>query len=47
MTCAVLREVFQVEGIVAHDPHTDTPVFTPLQSVRGANGRSGSNGTNG
>lgn len=47
MTDAVLREVFQVEGIVARDPHTDTPVFTPLQSVRGSNGRSRSNGTGG
>jgi len=43
MTDAVLREVFQVEGVVAHDPHTDTPVFTPLQSVRSPSGRNGSN----
>jgi iron complex transport system ATP-binding protein len=37
MTGDVLREVFRVEGVIAHDPHTKTPVFTPLQSVR-ANG---------
>ncbi|MBN2305332.1 MAG: ABC transporter ATP-binding protein [Anaerolineae bacterium] len=34
LTDAMLREVFQVEGVVGHDPHTSTPVFTPLQSVR-------------
>lgn len=47
MTDTVLREVFQVEGIVAHDPHTDTPVFTPLQSVRSPNGHGGCNGAGG
>lgn len=39
MTGDVLREVFRVEGVIAHDPHTKTPVFTPLQSVR-VNGHS-------
>ncbi len=39
MTDAMLREVFQVEGVVSYDPHTNTPTFTPLQSVRSANGR--------
>lgn len=39
MTGAVLRDVFQVEGVVTIDPHTNTPVFTPLQSVRSNNGR--------
>ena len=34
MTGEVLREVFRVEGVIARDPHTGTPVFTPLQSVR-------------
>jgi iron complex transport system ATP-binding protein len=45
MTDAMLREVFEVEGVVGHDPLTDTPVFTPLQSVRSPNGSS--NGKNG
>jgi iron complex transport system ATP-binding protein len=45
MTDAMLREVFEVEGVVGHDPLTDTPVFTPLQSVRRPNGNS--NGKNG
>ena len=39
ITDAMLREVFQVEGVVGCDPHTNTPIFTPLQSVRSANGR--------
>jgi iron complex transport system ATP-binding protein len=39
ITEAMLREVFQVEGVVGCDPHTNTPIFTPLQSVRSANGR--------
>jgi len=34
LTDTMLRDVFQVEGVIGHDPHTDTPVFTPLQSVR-------------
>ncbi|MCD4686856.1 MAG: ABC transporter ATP-binding protein [Anaerolineae bacterium] len=34
MTQAVLREVFAIEGVIGHDPHTETVVFTPLQSVR-------------
>lgn len=34
MTADVLRDVFRVEGVIAHDPNTQTPVFTPLQSVR-------------
>lgn len=38
-TDAVLREVFNVEGVITTDPHTQTPVFTPLHSVR-QNGRS-------
>ncbi len=39
----MLRDVFQVEGVIGHDPHTDTPIFTPLQSVRpdGSVGRNG------
>ena len=41
MTVAMLREVFQVEGVVDRDPHTATPVFTPLQSVRSPNGHGG------
>ncbi len=40
MTDQVLRDVFQVEGVVTIDPHTQAPVFTPLQSVRSTNGRS-------
>jgi len=39
ITDAMLREVFQVEGVVGCDPHTNTPIFTPLHSVRSANGR--------
>ena len=38
LTADMLREVFQVEGIIGEDPHTGTPVFTPLQSVRRSNG---------
>jgi iron complex transport system ATP-binding protein len=38
MTGEMLRAVFQVEGIVGRDPHTRTPTFTPLQSVRHRNG---------
>lgn len=34
MTDTMLREVFEVEGVVDRDPTTQTPVFTPLQSVR-------------
>jgi iron complex transport system ATP-binding protein len=41
ITDSMLREVFEVEGVVGHDPLTDTPVFTPLQSVRGSNGKNG------
>lgn len=43
LTADMLREVFQVEGLIGQDPHTGTPVFTPLQSVRRghANGRNG------
>ncbi len=44
MTTTMLREVFQVEGVVDRDPHTATPVFTPLQSVR-QNGNGNGNGT--
>ena len=43
MTATMLREVFQVEGIVDRDPHTATPVFTPLQSVRSPNGHGDNN----
>jgi iron complex transport system ATP-binding protein len=39
MTDSMLREVFEVEGMVGRDPLTGTPVFTPLQSVRHSNGR--------
>jgi iron complex transport system ATP-binding protein len=39
LTETMLREVFQVEGVIDCDPHTGAPVFTPLQSVRSANGR--------
>ena len=41
MTAAMLREVFHVEGVVECDPRTNTPTFTPLQSVHpnGKNGR--------
>jgi len=46
LTDTMLREVFHVEGVVGRDPHTDTPTFTPLQSVRGLNGRrNGSDGS--
>ena len=38
MTASMLREVFQVEGVVSCDPHTGTPTFTPLQSTRRPNG---------
>ena len=38
LTNTMLREVFQVQGVVERDPHTQTPVFTPLQSVRNGNG---------
>ncbi len=44
MTDTMLREVFEVQGVVGHDPLTDTPVFTPLQSVRSSNGSNGKNG---
>jgi iron complex transport system ATP-binding protein len=44
ITDAMLREVFEVEGVVGHDPLTDTPVFTPLQSVRNPNGKNGHTG---
>ncbi|RPI98240.1 MAG: ABC transporter ATP-binding protein [Chloroflexi bacterium] len=39
MTETMLREVFEIEGVVARDPLTDTPVFTPLHSIRSTNGR--------
>ncbi|MBN1678779.1 MAG: ABC transporter ATP-binding protein [Anaerolineae bacterium] len=40
LTGAMLRDVFEVEGIIGRDPYTNTPVFTPLQSVRSSsNGR--------
>ncbi|HML23652.1 MAG TPA: ABC transporter ATP-binding protein [Aggregatilinea sp.] len=35
LTEGMLREVFQVEGVIGRDPHTDAPVFTPLYSLRG------------
>jgi iron complex transport system ATP-binding protein len=38
LTARMLADVFQVEGTVGRDPHTGTPVFTPLHSVR-RNGR--------
>jgi iron complex transport system ATP-binding protein len=41
LTEPMLREVFQVEGVVGRDPHTNAPTFTPLQSVRSMNGRNG------
>lgn len=41
LTEDMLCEVFQVAGVVGHDPHTDTPVFTPLQSVRRNGHRNG------
>lgn len=34
LTDAMLREVFQVEGVIGRDPHTDAPIFTPLYSLR-------------
>jgi iron complex transport system ATP-binding protein len=37
ITDVMLREVFEIEGVIGRDPLTNTPVFTPLQSVR--NGR--------
>jgi hypothetical protein len=43
MTDAMLREVFQVEGVIGRDPHTDTPIFTPLHSIRNGH-KNGSNG---
>ncbi len=46
LTEAILADVFRVEGVVTHDPHTHAPVFTPLYSVRQGNSR-GSNGKNG
>lgn len=47
MTTDVLRDVFGVEGVIAKDPNTQTPVFTPLHSVR-ANGHNGhKRGSNG
>jgi len=45
LTETMLREVFQVEGVLGRDPITDTPIFTPVQSVRGLNGhRNGHDG---
>ena len=38
LTETMMREVFQVEGTIGRDPFAGTPVFTPLQSVRGQNG---------
>lgn len=38
LTEAMMSEVFQVEGAIGRDPYAGTPVFTPLQSVRGKNG---------
>jgi len=35
LTGEMMREVFQVDGVVQCDPHTHTPTFTPLHSVRG------------
>ncbi len=43
----MLREVFQVEGVIANDPHTGTPIFTPLHSVRSANGKRNGHRDNG
>jgi iron complex transport system ATP-binding protein len=42
LTAAMMHEVFQVEGVVQVDPHTNAPTFTPLHSVR-SNGH-GKNG---
>lgn len=47
LTGDMLREVFQVEGIIGSDPHTGTPIFTPLQSVRSRNGNGHRNGGGG
>jgi iron complex transport system ATP-binding protein len=44
LTETMLREVFQVEGVIGRDPHTDTPIFTPIQSVRQTNGRKNGSG---
>ena len=41
LTEQMMREVFQVEGTIGRDPFAGTPIFTPLQSVRGRNGSSG------
>lgn len=41
LTEVMMREVFQVEGMVQRDPYTNTPTFTPLQSVRSSNGHNG------
>ncbi|WP_119068430.1 ABC transporter ATP-binding protein [Aggregatilinea lenta] len=41
LTDAMLREVFQVEGVIGRDPHTDAPIFTPLYSLRGSSDRRG------
>lgn len=38
LTETMLREVFQVEGVLGRDPVANTPIFTPVQSVRGLNG---------
>jgi iron complex transport system ATP-binding protein len=46
LTDTMLREVFEVEGVVGRDPLTNTPIFTPLQSVRGANGHKNGQGKN-
>ena len=46
LTDAMLREVFEVEGIVDRDPTTQTPVFTPLQSVRESVRSPNGNGNN-
>jgi iron complex transport system ATP-binding protein len=35
LTGEMMREVFQVDGVVQCDPYTHTPTFTPLHSVRG------------
>jgi iron complex transport system ATP-binding protein len=38
LTEGMLREVFHVEGTIGWDPHTQTPTFTPIQSVRPVSG---------
>jgi len=38
MTAAMLRQVFQVEGVIELDSRTGAPVFTPLRAVRAGNG---------